>query len=219
MSHLLYPSLLSANFENLANVCKLLNKSDADGFHLDVMDGVFVPNISFGFPVIEAIRHLTSKPMDVHLMIVHPEPYIERFKEAGANTLTVHFETCSNPQTTIAAIKKSGMKACMALNPQTPVSSLSAVIKDLDSVCVMSVNPGFGGQKFIEATYAKLKQLKEMILLSNSDALIKVDGGIDLQNYQKVVSAGAQVLVAGSAVFDAENPSESIHALKYNTPR
>jgi len=214
MAHLLSASILSADFENLQNICELVNASEADYFHLDVMDGVFVPNISFGFPVIKAIAKHAKKPLDFHLMIIDPNPYLERFRDAGANTITIHFETCPHVLHSIYAIRKSGVKVCVAINPETPIVFLSKIIMNIDSVCLMTVNPGFGGQKFIGNSMSRLRELKELINLSQSRALIKVDGGIDLNNYAEVVNAGADILVAGTAVFGAKEPIMAIAALK-----
>ncbi|HEV7232376.1 MAG TPA: ribulose-phosphate 3-epimerase [Bacteroidia bacterium] len=217
MSHLITPSILSADFGNLQDVCEMINGSDADGFHLDVMDGVFVPNISFGFPVIKAIQRHAKKPLDVHLMIVSPDRYLEQFRDAGASVLTVHLETCVHLHRTIGEIKKLGMKACVAINPHTPVSLLTDVIADLDAVCVMSVNPGFGGQLFIENTYKKVQGLRSLIRTEKSNASIKVDGGIDLANYLKLIDSGARILVAGTSVFGTKDPRQAITELKKNS--
>ncbi len=214
MTHLLYPSVLSANFGNLQHVCEMLNNSIADGFHLDVMDGLFVPNISFGFPVVKTIKKYANKPLDLHLMIVEPNRYLERFKDAGATTLTVHYEVCADISRTIKTIKKLGVKACIAIKPQTPVSFLTEIISDIDEVCVMSVNPGFGGQSFINDTYTKIELLKEIICIKKSKALIKVDGGIDLNNCLKLINAGSDILVAGTSVINANDPVEAIRELK-----
>jgi len=214
MTHLITPSILSADFGNLKGVCEMINGSKADGFHLDVMDGVFVPNISFGFPVIKAIQKYANKPLDVHLMIVEPVRYLERFKDVGADILTFHFEACANIQSTINAIKKLGMKVCVAIKPQTPVSVLTSMISNIDAVCIMSVNPGFGGQTFIESTVNKVEALKLIIQAGSADTLIKVDGGIDLTNYLRLVNAGADILVAGTSVFDTDNPVRAIEELK-----
>ena len=214
MTHLITPSILSADFGNLKGVCEMINGSKADGFHLDVMDGVFVPNISFGFPVIQAIQKYANKPLDVHLMIVEPDRYLERFKDVGADILTFHFEASANIQNTINAIKKLEMKVCVAIRPQTPVSVLTGMISDIDAVCIMSVNPGFGGQKFIESTINKVEALKVIIQAGSADTLIKVDGGVDLRNYLRLVSAGADILVAGTSVFGADDAVRAIEALK-----
>ena len=214
MSHLIAPSVLSANFGNLDKDIELINRSDADWFHLDVMDGVFVPNISFGFPIIKAIKKLSTKPLDVHLMIVNPDNYTLAFKEVGADILTVHLEACSHLHRSIQNIKNLGMKAGVAINPHTPIESLKDIISDIDLVCLMSVNPGFGGQKFIENTFEKVRNLKLLIEQKKSNALIEIDGGVDLKNYKKLIESGANVLVAGNTVFNSENPTETIKLLK-----
>lgn len=211
---ILAPSLLSADFANLSKDIEMINKSEADWFHLDVMDGVFVPNISFGIPVIKAAKKTATKPFDVHLMIINPEKYIDTFKEAGADILSVHYEACTHLHRTVQQIKTAGMKAGVAINPHTPVSFLSEIIADVDIVCMMSVNPGFGGQKFIENTYHKISELKELITQKKSTALIEIDGGVDLKNAAKLIKAGADVLVAGNTVFSSENPSQTISLLK-----
>ncbi len=214
MSHLIAPSVLSANFGNLNKDIELINRSDADWFHLDVMDGVFVPNISFGFPIIKAIKKLSTKPLDVHLMIVNPDNYTLAFKEVGADILTVHLEACSHLHRSIQNIKNLGMKVGVAINPHTPIESLKDIISDIDLVCLMSVNPGFGGQKFIENTFEKVRDLKILIEQKKSKALIEIDGGVDLKNYKKLIESGANVLVAGNTVFNSENPTETIKLLK-----
>jgi ribulose-phosphate 3-epimerase len=214
MSHLVAPSLLAANFANLEKDIELVNNSNADWFHVDVMDGVFVPNISFGFPVIKALKQLAKKPLDVHLMIVDPDRFTQAFKDVGADILTVHLEACNHLHRSIQNIKNLGMKAGVALNPHTSIYLLEDCIVDIDLVCVMSVNPGFGGQKFIENTYQKVEKLKELILKKNSKAHIEIDGGVDLLNYKKLIECGASVLVAGNTVFSSANPNQTISDLK-----
>ena len=206
--------MLSCDFANIQRDVEMINASSADWFHIDVMDGVFVPNISFGFPVISAMKKHAKKPMDVHIMIENPDAYIQDFKAAGADILTVHYEACRHLHRTIQAIKAAGMKAGVALNPHTPVSLLSDVIADLDLVLIMSVNPGFGGQKFIDHAVEKVKQTRSLIAASNSLALIEVDGGVNLETGKRLVDAGANALVAGSFVFNAENPTQTIQDLK-----
>ena len=208
------PSLLAANFLELGNACNMLNESEAEWFHLDVMDGSFVPNISFGLPVIEQIRKATTKVCDVHLMIVSPEKYITAFKKAGADILTVHYEACPELSNTLAQIKAEGMKAGVAINPNTDAKVLAPFINEIDLVCVMSVYPGFGGQKFIEATYEKVVALKEMIKKAGASTLIEIDGGVDANNAAALIKAGADVLVAGTTVFKASDPIAMIATLK-----
>jgi ribulose-phosphate 3-epimerase len=214
MKPLVAPSMLSANFANLNDDILMVNQSEADWFHLDVMDGVFVPNISFGFPIIQAIKKLATKPLDVHLMIVQPERYIKQFKEVGADILSVHYEASTHLHRTIQAMKAEGLKAGVVLNPHTNVMVLEDVIADLDLVLLMSVDPGFGGQAFIEQTYQKIIRLKQLIRDSGSHALIEVDGGVSVENAPRLVAAGADVLVAGSEVFKSKNPAQTIHLLK-----
>jgi ribulose-phosphate 3-epimerase len=211
---LIAPSILAADFGNLQRDVEMINASTADWFHIDIMDGEFVPNISYGLPVVEAINRHASKPLDVHLMIVRPERYLEAFKNVGAAILTVHAEACTHLHRTIQQIKDLGCKAGVALNPHTPINVLENVIKDLDLVLIMSVNPGFGGQKFIENTYKKVEKLKKMIVDSGSLALIEIDGGVNAKNAPLLVAAGADVLVAGSFVFSATKPTQTIFDLK-----
>ena len=214
MKTIVSPSLLSANFNELAKDIEMINQSDADWFHLDVMDGVFVPNISFGFPIISHINKLAKKPLDVHLMIVDPDKYIKEFKNAGADYLVVHYEACSHLHRTIQNIKSEGMKAGVSLNPHTSVDLLEDIIGDLDLVLLMSVNPGFGGQKFIENTYNKIEKLKALANKKNPNLIIEIDGGVDSSNAQKLIEKGANALVAGSFVFKADEPSKQISFLK-----
>lgn len=210
------PSILSADFGNLQRDFEMINNSKADWFHVDVMDGEFVPNISFGFPVMKALKKHANKTLDVHLMIVQPDRYIKEFAAAGADILTVHYEACTHLHRSIQAIKAEGMKAGVALNPHTPVDLLKDVLQDLDLVCIMSVNPGFGGQKFIHNTYDKVKQLRKMAEDVNPELLIEIDGGVTLDNCAQLHEAGANVLVAGSTVFNSDNPTQTIEKLHSN---
>ncbi|MBT8235370.1 MAG: ribulose-phosphate 3-epimerase [Bacteroidia bacterium] len=207
------PSLLAADFGNLQRDVEMVNDSAADWHHLDIMDGVFVPNISYGMPVIKTIATHATKPLDVHLMIVDPDRYIQAFADLGANILSVHYEACTHLHRTLQAIKEAGMKAGVAINPHTPVTVLEDTLKDIDLVCMMSVNPGFGGQSFIQNTFKKVRQLKEMIEAQNTDTLIEIDGGVNDQNAGHLVEAGADVLVAGSFVFRSEDPKTTIASL------
>ena len=214
MAHLIAPSVLAADFANIQRDFEMINTSNADWFHIDVMDGVFVPNISFGMPVISAMKKHAKKPLDVHLMIVNPDQYISTFKNIGADILTVHYEACSHLHRTLQAIKAEGMKAGVALNPHTPIHLLEDIIHDIDLVCIMSVNPGFGGQSFIEHTYDKVKELKSLINKKETSTLIEIDGGVNINNAKPLLDAGADVLVAGSFVFKSENPELTIQELK-----
>ncbi len=211
---LVAPSILSADFTRLGTDIEMLNRSDADFIHCDVMDGVFVPNISFGIPVIQQVYKIASKPLDVHLMIVNPDQYIEAFKNAGASILTIHYEACTHLHRTIEKIKHEGMKASVCLNPHTPVSLLEDIIQDADMVLIMSVNPGFGGQQFIENSYAKISRLKELILSKNSKSLIEVDGGVNFETGRNLYQAGADVLVSGSFIFKSHDPVQTINHFK-----
>ncbi|EZH74644.1 ribulose-phosphate 3-epimerase [Aquimarina atlantica] len=208
------PSVLAADFANLQRDVEMINNSDADWFHIDIMDGVFVPNISFGMPVLRDIVKHATKTIDVHLMIVDPDRYIKTFADLGSNILTVHYEACTHLHRTLQAIKAEGMKAGVAINPHTNVSLLEDVINDIDLVCIMSVNPGFGGQSFIENTYKKVKQLREIIVRNNASTLIEIDGGVTNKNAKQLIDAGADVLVAGSFVFKSTNPNQTIKELK-----
>src|SRR5690554_2685320 len=214
MPTLLAPSVLAADFANLQRDIEMINASDADWFHLDIMDGVFVPNISFGMPVIKSIAEHAKKPLDVHLMIIDPDRYIKTFADLGTDVLTVHYEACTHLHRTLQAIKAEGMQAGVAINPHTNVGLLEDIIKDIDLVCIMSVNPGFGGQNFIENTYKKIKQLKQIIIKNNASTKIEIDGGVTDQNARQLIDAGANVLVAGSFVFGSTNPTETISNLK-----
>jgi ribulose-phosphate 3-epimerase len=214
MSHLIAPSILSSDFSNLQSESEMLNNSKADWFHIDVMDGVFVPNLTFGMPVIKAIKKHANKPFDVHLMIVEPEKFIEDFANVGADILTVHYEACTHLHRTIQQIKAKGMKAGVALNPHTNVNVLEDIIQDIDVVLIMSVNPGFGGQSFIENTYDKVSSLKKMINRKGAKTLIEIDGGVSSLNARKLIDCGADVLVAGSFIFKSENPLDTIIQLK-----
>ena len=211
--HLIAPSVLAADFSNLQRDIEMINESEADWFHIDIMDGVFVPNISFGMPVLRDIKKHAKKTLDVHLMIVNPDQYIETFASLGADILTVHYEACTHMHRTIQAIKATGMKAGIALNPHSSVNQLKDVIKDIDLVCLMSVNPGFGGQSFIENTFEKVKELKELIHSSESSCQIEIDGGVTNKNAKKLVQAGGNILVAGSYVFKSSDPTETISKL------
>ena len=214
MAHLIAPSLLSANFLNLEKDILMLNQSEADWFHLDVMDGLFVPNISFGFPIIEKIRKATDKVLDVHLMIVDPERYLERFKKAGADIISIHIEACKNPSEALKTIRLLGAKAGIVINPGTPVSVLAEVISEVDMVLLMSVNPGFGGQSFMPGTIGKVEELTSMIRSRQLNVMIEVDGGVDLHNAQRLVHSGVDILVAGNTIFASPDPALTIHQLK-----
>lgn len=214
VNRLIAPSILSADFNNLGRDILMINQSEADWIHFDVMDGVFVPNISFGIPVIQAVKKLSTKPLDVHLMIVNPDPYIKPFKDSGADILTVHYEVCKHLHRTVSAIHDEGMKAGICLNPHTPISVLENIINEVDVVLLMSVNPGFGGQKFIQNTLRKVAALRRLIEEKNSSALIEIDGGVNLENGKLLFEAGADVLVAGNSIFGASDPTLAIHQLK-----
>lgn len=214
MKHLIAPSILSADFGNLQRDIEMINSSEADWFHVDVMDGVFVPNISYGFPIMEVVKKHATKPLDVHLMIVNPDPYIERFAAAGASVITVHYEACVHLHRTVQAIHAAGSRAGVALNPHTPVELLIDILPDLDLVLIMSVNPGFGGQKFIGNTYNKIGRLKAMAAELNPNLIIEVDGGVDIGNIVALQDAGANVFVAGSSIFSAASPSKMISDMK-----
>ena len=214
MSHKIAPSILAADFGNLQRDCEMINSSEADWFHIDIMDGVFVPNISFGMPVVKCIDKICKKTMDIHLMIIKPDKYINKFKELGADILTVHFEVCNHLHRTIHAIKDAGMKAGVALNPHTPVHSILNILNDIDLVCIMSVNPGFGGQSFIDNTFERVSDLNKLRKEHNAKFLIEVDGGVNCNNARKLIDNGANVLVAGSFVFKSENPKKTIAELK-----
>jgi ribulose-phosphate 3-epimerase len=219
MKHLIAPSVLSADFANLQNDIEMINRSEADWFHVDIMDGVFVPNISFGFPVLKAIQKHAKKPLDIHLMIINPDQYLKAFKEEGAENITVHFEACNHLHRTLQTIKDLGCRAGVAVNPHTPVNLLDDIIQDIDLVCLMSVNPGFGGQKFIDNTYKKIRDLRAMAAGRNDNLMIEIDGGVSNQNAIKLIQAGADVLVAGNSVFSANDPIAEISGLKNLNPQ
>ncbi len=214
MKHLVAPSVLAADFSDLRTDFNMVNDSRADWFHVDIMDGTFVPNISFGWDIVKTMHTLAKKPFDVHMMVAQPERYIEKFREAGAEVITVHYEACPHIHRTLQQIHATGAKAGVALNPGTPVSVLEDLLEDIDLVCIMSVNPGFGGQKFIYQALQKIRKLKDMITIKNTNTLIEVDGGVGLQNAEEVLKAGADVLVAGSAVFKSDDPKQTIERLK-----
>jgi ribulose-phosphate 3-epimerase len=217
MNHLVAPSILSADFANLQRDVEMINNSQADWFHVDVMDGMFVPNISFGFPVVKATKQHATKPLDVHLMIVDPDRYLKEFAAAGADSITVHYEACPHLHRTVQAIKQLGCRAGVAINPATPTALLKDIIADVDLILVMSVNPGFGGQSFIEHTYTKVAEVKAMSANINPNLFIEVDGGVGNQNISKLIQAGANVFVAGNSVFSADEPTQAIYQLKYPT--
>ena len=214
MSLQIAPSILSADFSELRKEIEMINDSEADWFHLDIMDGVFVPNISFGFPVLNAVNKFARKPMDVHLMIQHPDPYLTRFRDAGASLISVHYEACTHLHRTLQSIHQLGIKAGIVLNPQTPVSCLQEIIREADVVLIMSVNPGFGGQSFIPFTYTKVEKLRQLIAEQGTSTTIEVDGGVDLENAGKLHKAGAGLLVAGHSIFSSANPAETIRRMK-----
>jgi ribulose-phosphate 3-epimerase len=214
MNHLVAPSILSMDFSKIREEVEMINRSEADWFHVDVMDGVFVPNISLGFPIVEAINQFATKPLDVHLMIVNPEKYVTDFAKCGATNLTVQYEACTHLDSTIQQIKESGMNAGVALNPHTPICLLEEVLEKLDVVCLMSVNPGFGGQKFIKSSLKKISKLRKLIDETNPSVRLEVDGGVKLNNAKEIIDAGADVIVSGSGVFGTENPVETISKMK-----
>lgn len=214
MDKLIAPSILAADFGNLERDCKMINESEADWFHIDIMDGVFVPNISFGIPVLQSISFHAKKPLDVHLMILEPDKYIKKFADLNSEIITIHYEACNHLHRSVQEIKDLGVKAGVAINPHTPVSALNSIINEIDLVCLMSVNPGFGGQKFIDNTYIKTQELKNLIISKNSNALIEIDGGVTYENAKKIIKLGADVLVAGSFVFKSKNPRKTISELK-----
>jgi ribulose-phosphate 3-epimerase len=217
MTHLISPSILTANFGKLEKEIRMLNESKADWIHLDIMDGVFVPNISFGFPVVECIKKIAKKPLDVHLMIVDPDRYLSHFRDAGVDILNVHFEACTHLHRTVSEIRKLGMKAAVTLNPHTPVALLKNTLPYVDMVLIMTVNPGYGGQTFVMESYKKIAELKNMIDAGDYDVLIEVDGGVDLKNAPELIASGVDVLVAGNTVFSSDDPIGTIEKLKYLT--